>query len=190
MPDRTGGAYRRNQPKANVVISDITTKTGGKVFPISEAKEAAKFICDELHKNRYLLSYFPTNFSSYDARRVFLIGDEGIEIRTKLQQPPNIKWTQVSNKIRQSSLCRIFYWMHYKSEICFKLSAWKICVIVKLGVSQTFVRAFPIIRYFRFRIESAFFGERISFVFILRQDITAGRTSRNFIFAFFSASIG
>lgn len=91
MPDRTGGAYRRNQPKANVVINDITTKTGGKAFPISEAKEAAKFICDELHKNRYLLSYFPTNFSSYDARRVFLIGDEGIEIRTKLQQPPNIK---------------------------------------------------------------------------------------------------
>jgi Ca-activated chloride channel homolog len=91
MPDRTGGAYRRNQPKANVVIKDITEKTGGKAFQISEAKEAAKFICDELHSNRYLLSYFPTNFSSYDARRVFLIADEGIETRTKLQQPPNIK---------------------------------------------------------------------------------------------------
>ncbi len=91
MPDRTGGAYRRNQPKANVVIKDITEKSGGKAFDISQAKEAAKFICDELHSNRYLLSYFPTNFSSYDARRVFLLGDEGIEIRTKLQQPPNIK---------------------------------------------------------------------------------------------------
>lgn len=91
LPDRTGGAYRRNQPKANVVIQEMTEKSGGKAFQISEAKEAAKFICDELHNNRYLLSYFPTNFSSYDARRVFLLGDEGIETRTKTQQPPNVK---------------------------------------------------------------------------------------------------
>lgn len=91
MPDRTGGAYRRNTPKANVVIKDLTEKSGGRAFPIEEAKEAAKFICDELHKNRYLLTYAPTNFSSYDARRVFLTGDEGIKIRTKMHQPPNIK---------------------------------------------------------------------------------------------------
>ena len=91
MPDRTGGAYRRNQPKANAVIKELTEKSGGKAFDVSQAKEAAKFICDELHNNRYLLSYFPTNFSSYDARRVFLLGDGGIEIRTKTQQPPNIK---------------------------------------------------------------------------------------------------
>ena len=91
IPDRTGGAYRRNQPKANKVINDITEGTGGKVFSLDEAQTAAKFICDELRKNRYLLSYFPTNNSSYEARRVFVGADTGIEIRTKTFQPPNIK---------------------------------------------------------------------------------------------------
>lgn len=91
LPDRTGGAYRRNQPKAGKVIQDITEGTGGKIFPFEEAQTAAKFICDELRKNRYLLSYFPTNTSSFDARRVFIIGAEGINIRTKSVQPPNIK---------------------------------------------------------------------------------------------------
>lgn len=91
LPDRTGGAYRRNQPKAGKVIQDITEGTGGKIFPLEEAQTAAKFICDELRKNRYLLSYFPTNTSSFDARRVFIIGDEGINIRIKNAQPPNIK---------------------------------------------------------------------------------------------------
>ena len=91
IPDRTGGAYRRNQPKATQVITEITEGTGGKIFPIEKAQEAAKFICDELKNNRYLLSYFPTNSSTFDARRVFLVGEEGIAIRTKNAQPPNVK---------------------------------------------------------------------------------------------------
>lgn len=91
IPDRTGGAYRRNQPKATQVIEQLTEGTGGKVFPFEESQTAAKFICDELRKNRYLLSYTPTNGSSYDARRVFLIGNEGITIRTKNAHPPNVK---------------------------------------------------------------------------------------------------
>lgn len=91
IPDRTGGAYRRNQPKAAEVITQLTEGTGGKVFSIDEAQAAAKFICDELKKNRYLLSYFPANTSSYDARRVFVLADEGITVRTKNAQPPNIK---------------------------------------------------------------------------------------------------
>jgi Ca-activated chloride channel homolog len=91
IPDRTGGAYRRNQPKANVVINDLTEGTGGKIFPIEEAQTAAKFICDELRKNRYLLSYFPLNTSTYDARKVFVVADEGINVRTKNAQPPNVK---------------------------------------------------------------------------------------------------
>ncbi len=89
--DRTGGAYRRHSPKAAKVVSQVTEETGGKAFPIESAKEAAKFICDELRKNRYLLSYFPTNTSSYDARRLFIIADEGIEIRSKAVQPPNLR---------------------------------------------------------------------------------------------------
>lgn len=91
MPDRTGGAYRRDAPKAAKVIEQLTVGTGGKAFPIDEAQTAAKFICDELRKNRYLLSYLPVNTSTYDSRRVFLVADNGIAIRTKDSQPPNIK---------------------------------------------------------------------------------------------------
>jgi hypothetical protein len=91
VPDRTGGAYRRNQPKAATVITQLTEGTGGKIFPFEESQTAAKFICDELRKNRYLLSYSPTNNSAYDARQVFLIGDEGISLRTKKAHPPNVK---------------------------------------------------------------------------------------------------
>lgn len=91
VPDRTGGAYRRDQPKASQVISRLTEETGGKAFPFEEAQEAAKFICDELRKNRYLLSYLPVNTSTYDARRVFLTAGQGITVRTKTAQPPNIQ---------------------------------------------------------------------------------------------------
>jgi Ca-activated chloride channel family protein len=91
MPDRTGGAYRRNQPKANEIVNQITEGTGGKAFDFENVQEAAKSICDELRRNRYLLSYQPPNTSSYDARRVFLVADGGISVRTKTAQPPNVK---------------------------------------------------------------------------------------------------
>ncbi len=91
IPDRTGGAFRRDQPKAGAVVTRLVEETGGRVFPFSEAQEAAKSICDELRKNRYLLSYMPTNTSSYDARKIFLIADEGINVRTKTMHPPNVK---------------------------------------------------------------------------------------------------
>ena len=91
LPDRTGGAYRREAPKAGKVIDLLTEGTGGKAFPLEEAQTAAKFICDELRKNRYLLSYMPINTSTYDVWRVFLVADQGIAIRTKNAQPPNIK---------------------------------------------------------------------------------------------------
>lgn len=91
IPDRTGGAFRRDQPKAGAVITQLTEGTGGKIFPLDEAQTAAKFICDELRRNRYLLSYVPINTSTYDERKVFLIADEGISIRTKNAQPPNVK---------------------------------------------------------------------------------------------------
>lgn len=91
IPDRTGGAYRRNQPKAAAVITALTEGTGGKIFSFDEPQTAAKAICDELRKNRYLLSYSPTDSSSYDARKVFLIAQEGITVRTKNAHPPNVK---------------------------------------------------------------------------------------------------
>jgi Ca-activated chloride channel homolog len=91
LPDRTRGAYRRDQPKATAVINQLTEGTGGAIFSLDEAQTAAKAICDELRRNRYLLSYMPVNTSSYDHRRVFVTADEGISIRTKNAQPPNIK---------------------------------------------------------------------------------------------------
>lgn len=91
IPDRTGGAYRRDMPKAGAVMTRLAEETGGKVLPFDEAQTAAKFICDELRKSRYLLSYIPTNASSYDAKKLFLIADEGITIRMKAVQPPNVK---------------------------------------------------------------------------------------------------
>lgn len=89
--DRTNGAYRRNSPKPRQVLQQLVEATGGRNFPIDESQDAAKAICDELRNNRYLLSYIPTNTSSYDERRVFLLGQEGITVRTKAAQPANIK---------------------------------------------------------------------------------------------------
>lgn len=91
LPDRTGGAYRRDQPKAAEAIDKIVEGTGGAIFPFNEPQAAAKAICDELRKNRYLVSYVPLNASSYDARRVFLTAGDGITVRTKNAQPPNVK---------------------------------------------------------------------------------------------------
>ena len=91
LPDRTRGAFKREGPKATAAITQLTEGTGGAVFPLDDAQTAAKAICDELRRNRYLLSYLPVNTSSYDVRRVFIVADEGIAVRTKNAQPPNIK---------------------------------------------------------------------------------------------------
>jgi Ca-activated chloride channel family protein len=90
IPDRTGGAYRRSQPKPSQIITDLTEGTGGLVFDLDEAQKAAKTICDELRKNRYLLSYSPTNPSSLEARRILLFG-QNITFRTKKLHPPTLK---------------------------------------------------------------------------------------------------
>ncbi len=91
VPDRTGGAYRGGKPKAGAVISQLTEGTGGLAFPLDEAQQAAKFICDELRKNRYLLSYIPVNTTSFDNRRLLVLANEGIAIRAKNAQPPTLK---------------------------------------------------------------------------------------------------
>ena len=87
-PDRTGGALRRDQPKPVQVIEKLVEGTGGRVFPINEPREAAKAICDELRKNRYILSYAPSNVAYGDARRLLIVADSGINVRSKTLQPP------------------------------------------------------------------------------------------------------
>ncbi|HEX8846332.1 MAG TPA: VWA domain-containing protein [Pyrinomonadaceae bacterium] len=88
-PDRTGGALRRDQPKPVQVIEKLVEGTGGRIFPIGEPREAAKAICDELRKNRYVLSYAPSNVPYGDARRLLVVADSGIQVRSKTLQPPH-----------------------------------------------------------------------------------------------------
>jgi VWFA-related protein len=88
LPDRTGGAFHRDQPKPSEVVRQIAEGTGGRVLPLAKPREAAKSICDELRKNRYLLAYTPTSISYVDARRIYVASDRGITARSKTAQPP------------------------------------------------------------------------------------------------------
>jgi Ca-activated chloride channel family protein len=88
-PDRTRGAIRRDVPKPKQVIEKLVEGTGGLTFSIEEPAEAAKGICDELRKNRYVLSYVPSNAPFGEARNLLVVGDQGITVRAKTAQPPN-----------------------------------------------------------------------------------------------------
>lgn len=89
IPDRTRGAIRRDVPKPRQVVDKLVEATGGLVFPIEETTEAAKTICDELRKNRFVLSYIPSSAPFGEARRLLVAGDEGIIVRSKSMQQPN-----------------------------------------------------------------------------------------------------
>jgi Ca-activated chloride channel homolog len=89
IADRTRGAIRRDVPKPKQVIEKLVEGTGGLVFSIDEATEAAKSVCDELRKNRYMLSYVPSSVPYGEVRRLLVVGDQGITIRSKSMQPPN-----------------------------------------------------------------------------------------------------
>jgi VWFA-related protein len=88
IPDRTGGAFRRDQPKPPQVVQQLAEATGGRVLPLDDPRAAARAICDELRRNRYQLAYTPTAFSSFDARRLLVAGNPGINFRAKTAQPP------------------------------------------------------------------------------------------------------
>jgi VWFA-related protein len=87
--DRTRGAIRRDVPKPKQVIDKLVEGTGGVIFSIDEPAVAAKTICDELKKNRYVLSYLPSNAPFGQPRNLLIVGDEGITVRSKTVQPPN-----------------------------------------------------------------------------------------------------
>ncbi len=87
--DRTRGAIRRDVPKPKQVIDKLVEGTGGVIFSIDEPAVAAKAICDELKKNRYVLSYLPSNAPFGEKRNLLIVGDEGITVRSKTVQPPN-----------------------------------------------------------------------------------------------------
>ena len=87
-PDRTRGAIRRDVPKPRQVIDELAEGTGGKIFPIDDPSTAAKAICDELRKNRYVLSYQPSSVAYSEPRRLLVIAEQGIDVRAKTMQPP------------------------------------------------------------------------------------------------------
>lgn len=87
--DRTRGAIRRDVPKPKQVIDKLVEGTGGAIFSIEEPAVAAKAICDELRKNRYVLSYVPSSAPFGELRNLLVVGDEGITVRAKSAQQPN-----------------------------------------------------------------------------------------------------
>ena len=87
--DRTRGAIRRDVPKPKQVIEKLVEGTGGVIFSIDEPGVAAKSICDELKKNRYIISYLPSSAPFGEARSLLVLGDEGITVRAKTAQQPN-----------------------------------------------------------------------------------------------------
>ena len=87
--DRTRGAIRRDVPKPKVVIDKLAEGTGGQIYSIDQPSDAAKGICDELRKNRYVLSYTPSSAPFGQARSLLVLGNQGITIRAKSMQQPN-----------------------------------------------------------------------------------------------------
>ena len=87
--DRTRGAIRRDVPKPKQVIEKLVEGTGGTVFSIDKPSDAAKSICDELRKSRYVLSYVPSSAPFGQARSLLVAADEGIVVRSKTMQQPN-----------------------------------------------------------------------------------------------------
>jgi len=86
--DRTRGAIRRDVPKPKVVIDKLVEGTGGQIFSIEHPSDAAKGICDELRKNRYVLSYVPSSAPFGQARNLLVVGNQGITVRAKSMQQP------------------------------------------------------------------------------------------------------
>jgi VWFA-related protein len=56
---------------------------------IDHPSEAAKGICDELRKNRYVLSYVPSSAPFGQARSLLVLANQGITIRAKSMQQPH-----------------------------------------------------------------------------------------------------
>jgi VWFA-related protein len=87
--DRTRGAIRRDVPKPKQVIDKLVEGTGGAIFSIEEPSVAAKSICDELRRNRYVVSYVPSSAPFGESRSLLVLGDEGLAVRAKTAQQPN-----------------------------------------------------------------------------------------------------
>lgn len=87
-PDRTRGALLRDKPKPPAALDALTAGTGGAIFPVDQAADAAKRLTEDLRKNWYRLIYTPSGVNPINSRRLLLVSNEpGIELRTKRAQP-------------------------------------------------------------------------------------------------------
>jgi Ca-activated chloride channel homolog len=94
IPDRTRGALLRDKPKPPAALQQLTSGTGGAIYPFDHAEDAAKTFADDLRKNWYRLVYAPAGVTSFDARRLLLMPhDNKLELRTKGFLPGRLRPT-------------------------------------------------------------------------------------------------
>lgn len=92
VSDRTRGALLRDKPKPTAVLEQLTASSGGSVFPIEKAEDAAKSIADDLRKNWYRLVYVPAGITTFDARRLLIMShDPKIQFKTKSLIPSRLR---------------------------------------------------------------------------------------------------
>jgi len=79
-------------PEQKQVIDKLVEGTGGAIFSIEEPSVAAKAICDELRKNRYVVSYIPSSAPFGEARSLLVLGDEGLtDVRAGVANPRDLQ---------------------------------------------------------------------------------------------------
>src|SRR4030095_10869748 len=109
--DRTRGAIRRDVPKPKVVIDKLAEGTGGEIFSIEEPQVAAKTICDELRKNRYVLSYVPSSAPFGHARSLLVVGNQRVRVRAREMQHRNEATNYTDEHGFRSVFIRVNPWL-------------------------------------------------------------------------------
>jgi VWFA-related protein len=88
VADRTRGSLLREKPKPPAALEKLTEGTGGAIFAIDKAEEAAKAVADDLRKNWYRLTYSPSGVNPINMRRLLLMPRESwLVLRTKGSHP-------------------------------------------------------------------------------------------------------
>ena len=87
--DRTRNASRLEGPKPLQAVEQLVAKTGGRAFPLADAKTAAKLITEETRVNWYRLVYTPRGVDRLMARNILLMRhvESGPVLRTKASFP-------------------------------------------------------------------------------------------------------
>jgi VWFA-related protein len=89
--DRTRGALRKDGPKPEDCLEQLTVGTGGKIYSVDgDIKQAIKEICDEQRNERYQLTYYPEGINPINKRHLLLTShDSSVILRFKGFHPPH-----------------------------------------------------------------------------------------------------